>query len=237
MGSTTPREEPPVQVPAESCNCRARSRIGRCLTQCRRISTAVTAAVASAMLHRVGRPLRCQGCRRRVGTASSPLPYRDKRRHSSSAAAAAAAAQRPARPHTALLLVDFQRGFITGEWAEEQGGAEQVLPIATAAARLADLYASEKLAAVPALATRFYLQSPDALPPPNLDAAFSSIPWTSKPGSNVTESEEFAPWLEDRLAEGVTTLVVRWTDSPASPPATNPYPASRRPAPRHCCVC
>jgi nicotinamidase-related amidase len=155
------------------------------------------------------------------------------------AAGSTAAARAPAAAaghDTALLLIDFQRGFITGTWAEEQGlspflprppparplarfpltltfslsgGAEEVLPIADAAARLADLYATSALSSLPSLATRFFLQSPDSLPPANLAAALSEIPWVSKQGSNVMESAAFAAWLEARIAEGVTTLVVR----------------------------
>ena len=163
------------------------------------------------MLHRLGRRAlsqagrqclavqwRCNQDRVRAGLARA-----------ASAAASSSTATSEARRDTALLLIDFQRGFITGTWAKQQGGADQVLPIADAAARLADLYATDTVSSLPSLATRFFLQSPDALPPANLDAALSAIPWVSKQGSNVMESGDFAPWLEARIAEGVTTLVVR----------------------------
>ena len=91
------------------------------------------------MLPRSARPARCQcaALQRRA-----PGAIRSSRR----AASSTASAQRvgpvppPGRCSTALLLIDFQQGFITGEWADEQGGAEEVLPIATAAERLAELF-------------------------------------------------------------------------------------------------
>ena len=168
-------------------------------------------SVRRALSHQAGCPQylvvqrRDRQCRARVGLLV---------RAASSAAAspstsASEAANMALQCDTALLLIDFQRGFITGTWAEQQGGAEQVRPIADAAARLADLYATGMVSRLPSLATRFFLQSTDALPPANLDTALSALPWVSKQGSNVMESEDFAPWLEARIAEGVTTLVVR----------------------------
>ena len=144
------------------------------------------------MLQRAARRALCQaGCRCPVYGGLRPSVWRGQcmagpvygsgRAASSTAAARAPAAA--AGHDTALLLIDFQRGFITGTWAEEQGlspflprppparplarfpltlsfslsgGAEEVLPIADAAARLADLYATTSL---PSLATRFFLQS------------------------------------------------------------------------------
>ena len=199
------------------------------------------------MLQRAARRALCQaGCRCPAygglrpsvsrGQCMAGAVYGSGRAAGSTAAARAPAAA--AGHDTALLLIDFQRGFITGTWAEEQGlslspflprlyparplacfpltlsfslsgGAEEVLPIADAAARLADLYATSALSSLPSLATRFFLQSPDSLPPANLAAALSEIPWVSKQGSNVMESAAFAAWLEARIAEGVTTLVVR----------------------------
>jgi hypothetical protein len=168
------------------------------------------------MLHKVGRRTLSQAGRQCLAVQRRGRQGRVRAglaRAASSAAAscstAASEAPMTSRCDTALLLIDFQRGFITGTWAEQQGGAEQVLPIADAAGRLADLYATDTISSLPSLATRFFLQSPDALPPANLDAALSATPWVSKQGSNVMESGDFAPWLEARIAEGVTTLVVR----------------------------
>ena len=52
------------------------------------------------------------------------------------------------------------------------------------------------------------MDGPDAAPPPELAAALDPIPWVRKRGSDVMEADGFAPWLEERLAEGVRTLVV-----------------------------
>eukprot|EP01045_Picozoa_sp_COSAG04_P004496 COSAG04_NODE_196_length_20686_cov_2.719823_1_plen_203_part_00 len=67
---------------------------------------------------------------------------------------------------------------------------------------------ADVLANTPALATRYYVDSPDDAPPPELAAALDPIPWVRKRGSDVMEADGFAPWLEERLAEGVRTLVV-----------------------------
>ena len=90
---------------------------------------------------RAARPARCQcaAIQRRCAPGAIRSSY-------CRAASSTASAQRvdsvppPGRCSTALLLIDFQQGFITGEWADEQGGAEEVLPIATAAERLAVLF-------------------------------------------------------------------------------------------------
>ena len=160
------------------------------------------------MLPRAGRTARCQ-CAAPQRRAGFFVQSTTRRVCGSTASPRRVPSPAAPPPATALLLIDFQQGFITGEWADQQGGADQVVPIATAAARLAELFDSDTLAAVPAVATRFSFSGPDALPPANLDPAFSSIPWLPKASSNIMESEGFAPWLEARLSEGVTTLVVR----------------------------
>lgn len=119
------------------------------------------------------------------------------------------AARRPkiAKSDVAILLIDFQRAFLDGQWARGYG-LEEVQPIVTAAANTAEAFDRGWLDSVPAIYTRCYLDPPDAEPPDILDAALQPLPWVWKPSANVMEAEGFSDWIEAQMAGGVRTLVV-----------------------------
>merc|ERR1711879_121533 len=112
-------------------------------------------------------------------------------------------------PAEALLLIDFQRAFLDGYWAKHFG-LDEVRPIDRAAKRVATLFSSGRLASIPVLSSRCYLEYPDSEPPEVLHVylAPDSVPWVWKPNTNIMEAEGFPEWLEANLRKGVQTLVI-----------------------------
>jgi nicotinamidase-related amidase len=107
----------------------------------------------------------------------------------------------------AVLLIDWQRAFLDGVWAQEFG-LEQVGPIVTAATNTAEIFDRGILAPLPIIATRCYLVPPDSEPPKFLYADVAPLPWVWKPTMNVMQADGFAEWMDGRLQHGARVLVI-----------------------------
>uniref|UniRef100_A0A7S4PTA9 Isochorismatase-like domain-containing protein n=1 Tax=Alexandrium monilatum TaxID=311494 RepID=A0A7S4PTA9_9DINO len=119
-----------------------------------------------------------------------------------------AALQGGPRPHTALLLIDCQKAFLTGSWALHFG-LDQVKPIENAFRNTIELLRKpERLAGCAVLCTRCYLDTQEAEFDDDLRPLLDGVPYVWKPTTDVTRNPKFHDWFEERLAAGVRTLVV-----------------------------
>lgn len=130
------------------------------------------------------------------------------RRQSFEAAPSTPALQGGPRPHAALLLIDCQRAFLDGYWAQHFG-TDQVEPIERAFANtIALLRRPALLSGCAVLRTKCYTDGDEAEHPPELDELLRDVPCVWKPTTDVTLNPRFHDWLRQRLAAGVQTLVV-----------------------------
>lgn len=119
-----------------------------------------------------------------------------------------AALQGGARPHTALLLIDCQKAFLAGNWAQ-YFGVEQVQPIERAFANTeALLRAPARLAGCAVLCTHCYTDGEEAELHEPLKPLLAGAPSVWKGTTDVTRNRRFHEWLRGKLEQGVRTLVV-----------------------------
>ena len=115
---------------------------------------------------------------------------------------------------TALLLIDFQKAFTTGSWAQRFGGESQLQDIARACKEVAKLLDGTEGAArmipsnIPILSTRCYLDGEHDAPFVEGLEVLLEHPCLHKPGTDVTQNSAFEPWLLERVEEGLEVLVV-----------------------------
>jgi len=115
----------------------------------------------------------------------------------------------PTRPHTALVLLDCQKAFLNGDWAEYFGGRAQVGPIQEAFERtLALLGAPWKLSGCVMLCTRCYTDGEEAEYIDSLAPFLREVPWVWKPTMDITQNARFHTWMEAQLSAGVKTFVI-----------------------------
>merc|ERR1711934_512072 len=111
------------------------------------------------------------------------------------------------RRRAALLLIDWQRSFIDGPWAQHFG-RHQVGPIAEAVTRTAALFQDrDTLQGVSLLCSRCYLNT-GSEPPPELHKHLNELAWVHKPTTNIMLAAGFSEWIEAEMLGGVQTLVI-----------------------------
>ena len=116
------------------------------------------------------------------------------------------AAARSSARGVALLLIDFQRAFLDGAWAQRFGLADGDLePIVQAVQRTVDLFESPSspiIHGLPIMATRCFREPPQEAEPPEAFKgvpALATAPWVPKPTMDVTATPEFRTWLQNMM--------------------------------------
>jgi len=110
--------------------------------------------------------------------------------------------------HTALILIDCQKAFLSGGWAR-YFGLDQVSPIKSAFANTLDLLRSkEKLSGCDILCTKCYTEGDEADFVDELLPFLRDTPCVWKPNTNITQNPRFHDWFKDRLGAGVRTVVI-----------------------------
>eukprot|EP00747_Dinoflagellata_sp_TGD_P105837 gnl/TRDRNA2_/TRDRNA2_169671_c0_seq4.p1 gnl/TRDRNA2_/TRDRNA2_169671_c0~~gnl/TRDRNA2_/TRDRNA2_169671_c0_seq4.p1 ORF type:complete len:229 (-),score=39.55 gnl/TRDRNA2_/TRDRNA2_169671_c0_seq4:47-733(-) len=111
-------------------------------------------------------------------------------------------------PHTALLLIDCQKAFLTGYWAE-CFGTNQVGPIEKAFSNtVALLKKPQLLSGCAVICTKCYTHGEEAEFDDRLKPMLREVPCVHKPTTDVTLNPRFHDWFRVHLAAGVKTLVV-----------------------------
>eukprot|EP00930_Biecheleria_cincta_P035975 TRINITY_DN24700_c0_g1_i1.p1 TRINITY_DN24700_c0_g1~~TRINITY_DN24700_c0_g1_i1.p1 ORF type:complete len:281 (-),score=43.31 TRINITY_DN24700_c0_g1_i1:61-903(-) len=116
--------------------------------------------------------------------------------------------RKPSR--AALLLIDTQKAFTVGNWAQYFGGADQVADIERACAEIAQLLTSGQVPEhTPVLCTKCYLSGSQDEPYVDLlEPVLRGAECIHKPTMDVTCNPAFFPWLRRRVEQGVAVLVV-----------------------------
>lgn len=111
-------------------------------------------------------------------------------------------------PHSALLLIDCQRGFLIGKWAQHFG-LGQVGPIQQAFSNtFALLNDSQKLARCTIACTKCYVDVEDGEYDDALKPCLEGAPCIWKPTTDVTRNPQFHELVSSWHAQQVHVLVV-----------------------------
>ncbi|CAK0839215.1 unnamed protein product [Prorocentrum cordatum] len=113
------------------------------------------------------------------------------------------------RPHSGLLLIDCQKAFLTGFWAQYFGGGDEVAPIRQAFRNTVELLRSpERLSGCAVLCTKCYTEGEEADYDDDLKPLLAGAPCFWKPTTDITRNSHFHKWFEERLSAGMQTLVI-----------------------------
>lgn len=110
--------------------------------------------------------------------------------------------------HSALLLIDCQKAFLTGSWAQ-YFGLDQVGPIRQAFANtLSLLQQQDSLSDCAVMCTKCYTEGEEADYDDTLRPLLAGVPCIWKPSTDVTINPKFHEWFQKCLSMGVRTLVI-----------------------------
>jgi len=114
------------------------------------------------------------------------------------------------KPRAALLLIDMQKAFTTGNWALHFGGKNEVTDIDRACAETAKLLQSTKLPSdTPILCTKCYTDGSEDEPYLDiLEPLLKRYPCIHKPTMDVTYNPAFFRWLHEQVKQGINVLVI-----------------------------